>query len=83
VDALSRDLHGRSFLQATADERTLVLTRMAAGEADPKTPPEHFFRELKALTVRGYYTSKIGIHVDQAYKGNVYQTGEYAGFDAK
>ncbi len=83
VDALSRDLHGRSFLQATADERTLVLTRMAAGEADPKTLPEHFFRELKALTVRGYYTSKIGIHVDQAYKGNVYQTGEYAGFDAK
>ena len=54
-----------------------------AGEEDPKTPPERFFRELKAWTIRGYYTSKIGIHVDQEYKGNVYQTGEYAGFDAK
>jgi len=33
--------------------------------------------------VSGYYTSKIGIHADQEYKGNVYQQGEFAGFDAK
>jgi hypothetical protein len=32
--------------------------------------------------VFGYYTSKIGIHADQEYKGNVYQPGEFAGFDA-
>jgi len=55
---------------------------MAAGEADPQTAPEHFFTELKRWTVRGYYTSKIGIHDDQEYKGNVYQTGDFAGFDA-
>ena len=30
---------------------------------------------------QAYYESKIGIHTDQHYKGNVYQTGEYAGFD--
>jgi len=29
-----------------------------------------FFRELKHLTVRGYYTSKIGIHDELEYKGN-------------
>ena len=57
--------------------------RMAAGEQDPKTPAEHFFRELKRSTVRAYYSSKIGIHADQEYKGNVYQRGEFAGFDAK
>src|SRR2546421_366119 len=56
---------------------------MAAGEADPKTAPERFFGELKGWTARGYYTSKIGIHLDQEYKGNVYQRGEFAGYDAK
>ena len=38
--------------------------------------------ELKRATVTSYYTSKVGIQVDQEYKGNVYQPGEYAGFDA-
>ena len=83
VDALSQELHGQAFLQGSADQRVAVLTRMAAGEQNPKTPAEHFFQELKRSTVRAYYTSKIGIHADQQYKGNVYQRGEYAGFDAK
>jgi gluconate 2-dehydrogenase subunit 3-like protein len=83
VDGLSGERHGKPFLQATPDQRADVLTRMAAGESDPKTPAEHFFQELKRSIVRGYYTSKIGIHVDQAYKGNVYQRGEFAGFEAK
>jgi hypothetical protein len=82
VDALSRELNEKTFMQATADERLAVLTKMAAGEAAPKTPSEKFFNELKGATVGSYYTSKIGIHVDQQYKGNVYQQGEYAGFDA-
>ena len=32
--------------------------------------------------LRRHMVEKIGIHVDQQYKGNVYQQGEYAGFDA-
>src|SRR3989449_9180993 len=83
VDGLSRELSGQPFLTATPDQRVTVLTSMAAGERDPKTQPERFFGELKRWTVRGYYTSKIGIHVDQEYKGNVYQQGEFAGFDAQ
>lgn len=83
VDELSRELNGKAFLQARPDERVTVLTRMAAHESDPQTPPERFFQELKQWTVRGYYTSEIGIHVDQEYQGNVYQRGEFAGFDAK
>ena len=81
VDALSQELNGKALLEATPDQRVAVLTRMAAGESDPKTPLEHFFKELKWWTVFGYYTSKIGIHLDQEYKGNVFQTGEFAGFD--
>src|SRR2546425_2622332 len=82
VEGLSRQLSAKPFLQTAPDQRVAVLTRMAAGESDPKTPLDHFFVELKRWTVRGYYTSKIGIHADQAYKGNVYQRGDYAGFDA-
>jgi hypothetical protein len=83
VEGLSRELNGKPFLEATPEQRVAVLTRMAAAEQDPKTAPERFFRELKGRTARGYYTSKIGIHLDQEYKGNVYQRGEFAGYDAK
>ena len=83
VEGLSRELNGKPFLEGTPEQRVAVLTRMAAGESDPKTAPERFFRELKGRTARSYYTSKIGIHLDQEYKGNVYQRGEFAGYDAK
>ena len=82
VDDLSHELNGKAFMESTPEQRLAVLTRMAAGESDPKTPAEKFFREIKGATVQAYYTSKVGIHDDQGYKGNVYQTGEYAGFDA-
>ncbi len=83
VEGLSRELNGKPFLEATPEQRVAVLTRMAAGEQDPKTVPERFFGELKGRTAHAYYTSKIGIHLDQEYKGNVYQRGEFAGYDAK
>ena len=83
VEGLSRELNGKPFLEATPQQRIAVLTRMAAAEQDPKTAAERFFRELKGRTAYGYYTSKIGIHLDQEYKGNVYQRGEFAGYDAK
>ncbi len=83
VEDLSREMNGGTgFMAATAEQRLAVLTRMAAGESDPKTPAEKFFKQIKSRTIDAYYTSKIGIHDDQKYKGNVYQTGDYAGFDA-
>jgi hypothetical protein len=83
VNGLSHELNGKSFLEGAPPQRAEVLTRMAAGEQDPKTAAERFFRELKWRTARVYYTSKVGIHLDQEYKGNVYQRGEFAGYDAK
>jgi hypothetical protein len=81
VEDLSHELTGKAFMESTAEQRLAVLTKMAAGESDPKTPAEQFFKEIKGSTIRAYYTSKIGIHDDQQYKGNVYQPGEFAGFD--
>jgi hypothetical protein len=81
VEALSREMHGKSFMESTPEQRLALLTRIAAAEADPKSDVEKFFKEIKAGTIRAYYTSKIGIHDDQQYKGNVIQPGEYAGYD--
>jgi len=81
VEALSSEMHGKAFLESTPEQRLALLTRMAAGESNPKTPVEGFFKEIKAATIGAYYTSKIGIHDDQQYKGNVIQAGEYAGLD--
>ena len=53
---------------------------MAAEEEAPKSEEGKFFVELKRHTVRGYYTSKIGIHDEMEYKGNVMQE-EYSGID--
>ena len=79
VNALSRELHENAFLKCSPAQRTAVLSRMAANESNPKAPEELFFRDLKAFTIRGYYTSKIGIHDDMGYLGNTYQQGDYAG----
>jgi hypothetical protein len=82
VDQLSSQMNGKPFMKASADERLAVLTRMSQNEGEPKTPEERFFRELKARTARGYYTSKIGILTEMEYKGNTYLK-EFAGEDAK
>jgi len=82
VEALSREMHHTTFMASTLEQRLALLTRIAAAESDPKTDAEKFFKQIKGGTIRAYYTSKIGIHDDQQYKGNVIQPGEYAGYDA-
>jgi gluconate 2-dehydrogenase gamma chain len=82
VEGLSREMHGSAFMDASEEKRLAVLERMAAKESSPETPAEKFFGRLKEWTARGYYTSKIGIHQEMEYKGNVLQPEEYAGADA-
>ncbi len=82
VDELSRKTHGHAFMEASAGERVEVLTRMAKNEMKPKTPEEVFFRDLKHATAHAYYTSKIGIHQEMEYKGNV-MLEEFVGWEVK
>jgi hypothetical protein len=93
VEDLAGEMTGTTFLKATPEQRVAVVTKMASSEdetpgsrrrrrANPNTSVGGFYRQLKGATVRAYYTSKIGIHDDQHYKGNVYQQDAYAGFDA-
>ena len=80
IDAVSQEMHGKPFMQATAEQRISVLTRIAANEQNPQKPEDRFFRELKGRTVHAYYTSKVGIHQEMEYKGNV-PIKEFVGFD--
>ena len=81
IDSLSQESFGRAFLEATPEQRVELLTRISQNEKDPKKPEEIFFKELKSSTARAYYTSKIGIHTEMQYKGNV-SLKEFVGFDA-
>jgi hypothetical protein len=71
VDLMSRHYCGKSFLVSTSEERIAVLTVLSDNRDMTELPEVRFFRDLKELTIRGYYTSKIGIHDDLEYKGNV------------
>jgi hypothetical protein len=92
VEELSRQMNGTTFLKSTPEQRVAVVTKMASSEdetpgsrrrrrANPSSSIGGFYRQLKGATVRAYYTSSIGIHNDQHYKGNVYQQGDYAGIE--
>lgn len=70
IDVMSQHYHGKSFVDASSDERIAVLTVLSDNDHMTDLPEVRFFRELKGLTVRGYYTSKIGIHDELEYKGN-------------
>jgi hypothetical protein len=80
VDGLAQARHGRRFVTLSAAEREAIVQTLAEGEADPKTDEARFFVALKRRTVRGYYTSRIGIHDEMNYKGNTMQE-EYSGID--
>ena len=71
VDSMSQHSCGKSFVAASSEERIAVLTVLSKNIEMTELPEVRFFRDLRELTIRGYYTSKIGIHDDQDYKGNV------------
>ncbi len=70
IDHKSSEMHGKKFLQSDNSQQIALV------ESIEKEP---FFGTLKSATIRGYYTSKIGIHDEMDYKGNTLQQGEYAG----
>lgn len=65
---------GLQLIQEEAAHSSLqdALAKSAAHEENPGSELEHFFTQLKSMTVNGYYTSSIGIHDDLQYQGNTY-----------
>jgi len=70
IDSMSRHYNGKSYVDASPEERIAVLTVLSEHEHMTDLPEVKFFKDLKHMTVIGYYTSKVGIHDDLHYKGN-------------
>jgi hypothetical protein len=66
---------GLRLLEEAASRSSVesVIASLAAQEQNPTTELEKFWLVLKLTTVRGYYTSWIGIHQDMEYEGNEYK----------
>jgi Gluconate 2-dehydrogenase subunit 3 len=80
VDLMCQHYGGKSFVDATPEDRIAVLTILSENGSSTDLPEIRFFHHIRALTIHGYYSSKIGIHDDQEYKGNV-MIAEYVGCD--
>jgi hypothetical protein len=80
IELMSQHYNGKSFVAASPQERIEVLTVLSDNHEMTDLPEVRFFKDLKHLTVRGYYTSKIGIHDELEYKGNRIQQ-EFSGCD--
>jgi hypothetical protein len=80
IESMSQHYNGKSFVAASTEEKIAVLKVLSDNEHMTELPEVQLFRELKRLTVRGYYTSKIGIHDELEYKGNRILM-EYVGCD--
>jgi hypothetical protein len=65
--------HGAGFMQATAEQRTALLTELDAEQhafMKSKKPeePTHYFRMMKELSLLGFFTSEIGYTKAMRYK---------------
>jgi hypothetical protein len=70
IDLMSQHYNGKTFLNASPEERTAVLAVLSENAQMTDLLEVRFFNSLKERTVYSYYTSKIGIHDDLEYKGN-------------
>lgn len=53
--------HNAPFVNCTGDEQTAILKSLDGAEGEDLQPGAGFFRQVKQLTVDGYYSTKIGI----------------------
>ena len=61
---------GMRFERLEAAKIDAVMADVSKNELQPDTPLSQFFVIAKQATIRGYYTSEIGIHRELRYKGN-------------
>jgi hypothetical protein len=67
-EAVSR--YGAPFAKLAAPQVDAILADISRNEQAPVTPLDQFFVMTKQATVRGYYSSEIGIHRELRYQGN-------------
>ncbi|ACE83615.1 conserved hypothetical protein [Cellvibrio japonicus Ueda107] len=65
--SLAQAALGKSFLEAPSEQQVALLSTMEKGEAPFALEDRHFFKQLKALVIFGYYTSEIGASQELKY----------------
>ena len=70
LDRTSRQSFGAPAGELPTDRVTALLTEISRNELSPANALEKFFVLLKEGTIRGYYTSEIGIQQELRYQGN-------------
>ncbi len=71
IDRLARKMFGKSFVRATVRQRNRLLERISRREEDPKESGEYAFGTIKYEVSWHYYKSRVGLHDDLDYRGNV------------
>jgi hypothetical protein len=70
LDAEAMSRFRAPFTRLGAGQVEAILQSISRNEKAPQTPLDMFFVMAKQATIRGYYTSKIGIDEELRYKGN-------------
>jgi hypothetical protein len=70
LDQASTDRFKAPFAKAAGAQQVELLTELSRNELAPRTALDKFFRATKDATIRGYYTSEIGLHKELQYQGN-------------
>ena len=69
LDEAAQKQHGSAFAALNLEQQTEMLKAM---EADSTSPSGKFFKQVKDLTIDGYYTSKLGLTVELAWHANTF-----------
>ncbi len=71
LDVRSVNAFGVPFIEATQAQRTTLVSALDAERAASSDAPgggsQHFFAQMKWLTVYGYYTSEVGVTQELRY----------------
>jgi hypothetical protein len=68
LDAAARKKFGAVFSKLDSSRQTALLTAVSA----EKSPAGRFFKQVKDLTIEGYYTSKLGLTVELGWNANTF-----------
>ena len=72
LDHEAESRFGVPVVKLDAGQLDQILADISRNELEPVTPLDQFFVMTKRATIRGYYSSEIGIHRELRYKGNQY-----------
>jgi gluconate 2-dehydrogenase gamma chain len=69
LDEAAQRKHGSAFAALSVERQTELLTAI---ETDPASVLGRFFKQVKDLTIDGYYTSKPGLTVELDWHANTF-----------